>query len=381
MLQNPLSTPTQPPPPQFGDRLTQIAQAREAMLLNRQPPPTGISPLLARSWQRCLAQGHAPNQQLGFESVQPQAMSRTLAQNMPLLRAARPIIQTLAKAVADTRYFALLTDAQGVVIELGGPIDRHDRRATAIARLGVDLSERAVGTTAIGATLNELQPVWLHRGEHFFDDTAIYSCAGAPVIGPDGRCAGMLDLTGILVPERPALRHLVAQSARRIENALVQAQPHHLLLRLGWPGQTLGGDGDGLLAVARDGLITGFNPPAADMLGLSQATPLALDAVFAIEQGHLFDLARHPGQALEVPLWSGLRLQVMTQATNMPSLSASQPPLAPPSPGMAAGGPLRDVEDALIRRTVQDLRGNVAAAAKALGISRATVYRKLGKKG
>lgn len=179
MLQNPLSTPTQPPPPQFGDRLTQIAQAREAMLLNRQPPPTGISPLLARSWQRCLAQGHAPSQQLGFESVQPQAMSRTLAQNMPLLRAARPIIQTLAKAVADTRYFALLTDAQGVVIELGGPIDRHDRRATAIARLGVDLSERAVGTTAIGATLNELQPVWLHRGEHFFDDTAIYSCAGA----------------------------------------------------------------------------------------------------------------------------------------------------------------------------------------------------------
>ena len=65
----------------------------------------------------------------------------------------------------------------------------------------------------------------------------------------------------------------------------------------------------------------------------------------------------------------------------MPSLSASPPPLAPPSPGMAAGGPLRDVEDALIRRTVQDLRGNVAAAAKALGISRATVYRKLGKKG
>ena len=48
---------------------------------------------------------------------------------------------------------------------------------------------------------------------------------------------------------------------------------------------------------------------------------------------------------------------------------------------MAAGGHLRAVEDALIRRTVQDLRGNVAAAAKALGISRATVYRKLGRKG
>jgi sigma-54 dependent transcriptional regulator, acetoin dehydrogenase operon transcriptional activator AcoR len=41
---------------------------------------------------------------------------------------------------------------------------------------------------------------------------------------------------------------------------------------------------------------------------------------------------------------------------------------------------LRDVEIALIRKAVADARGNVVEAAKALGISRATVYRKLGKK-
>ena len=39
--------------------------------------------------------------------------------------------------------------------------------------------------------------------------------------------------------------------------------------------------------------------------------------------------------------------------------------------------PLRDVEAALIRRAVDDANGNVQEAAKALGISRATVYRKL----
>jgi transcriptional regulator of acetoin/glycerol metabolism len=42
--------------------------------------------------------------------------------------------------------------------------------------------------------------------------------------------------------------------------------------------------------------------------------------------------------------------------------------------------PLRDVEIALIRKAVADARGNVVKAAQALGISRATVYRKLGKK-
>jgi sigma-54 dependent transcriptional regulator, acetoin dehydrogenase operon transcriptional activator AcoR len=42
--------------------------------------------------------------------------------------------------------------------------------------------------------------------------------------------------------------------------------------------------------------------------------------------------------------------------------------------------PLKDVEAALIRRAVEDARGNVMEAARALGISRATVYRKLTKK-
>ncbi len=48
-------------------------------------------------------------------------------------------------------------------------------------------------------------------------------------------------------------------------------------------------------------------------------------------------------------------------------------------PGIAsAPAPLREAEVAMIRRAVQEARGNVAEAARALGISRATVYRKLG---
>jgi sigma-54 dependent transcriptional regulator, acetoin dehydrogenase operon transcriptional activator AcoR len=42
--------------------------------------------------------------------------------------------------------------------------------------------------------------------------------------------------------------------------------------------------------------------------------------------------------------------------------------------------PLKDLEIALIRQAVDDARGNVMKAARALGISRATVYRKLGSK-
>lgn len=366
------------PLPSVNDRSTLITRAREAVLLHRQPQPSGLAPWVAQSWQRCLASGLSPAQRLGFEVVSRAAIERAMTHSQPLLQAARPVIRTLAQAVADTRYFALLTNAQGIVIDVEGAIDLHDPRAAAIARLGVDLSEQAVGTTAIGATLAELKPVWLHRGEHFFEDTSVYSCAGAPVMGPDGCCVGMLDLTGILVAERPALRHLLAQSARRIENALVQACHHHLLLRLGWPGQAMGSDNDGLLVATRDGRITGHNPAATDMLGLADTPEPTLESVFAVNQGLLFDLTQAVGAPREVPLWSGLRLQVV--ATRAGTAAPSPLPAMPARPEVGPGGPLREVEDALIRRTVQEWRGNVAAAAKALGISRATVYRKLGKK-
>jgi transcriptional regulator of acetoin/glycerol metabolism len=42
-----------------------------------------------------------------------------------------------------------------------------------------------------------------------------------------------------------------------------------------------------------------------------------------------------------------------------------------------ASKPLKDVQTDMIREAVNQARGNVAEAARALGISRATVYRKL----
>jgi transcriptional regulator of acetoin/glycerol metabolism len=249
-----------------------------------------------------------------------------------------------------------------------------------IARVGVDLSEKAVGTTAISAALTELQPVWLHRGEHFFQDNSAYSCAGAPVFGPDGLCAGMLDLTGIETTERPALKHLVRRSARSIENSWLLSTAHALVLRLNWPGNQPGDDSDGLLTLDTDGHIVGANPTARQMLSLSPALPgqtLHASDVFASPWENLFDAASRQGHAQELPLWSGLRLQ--TQALRPgASAAAAQPSVAMHRIGSGAAKPLKDAQTDMIRDAVKQARGNVAEAARALGISRATVYRKLG---
>jgi sigma-54 dependent transcriptional regulator, acetoin dehydrogenase operon transcriptional activator AcoR len=325
---------------------------------------------IERSWRRCLDQGQRPGQRLAFDLVPAQALRRVEEANHTLVTAARPVLERLGRAIAGTRYFAILTNQDGTVIDAHGAIDRADRRAQLITRVGVDLSERAVGTTAIGAALAELQPVWLHRGEHFFDDTACYSCAGAPLFGPDGRCVGMLDLTGIDAVERPELKHLVAQSARAIENALTLARPHRLLVRLNWPGRQIGSEDDGLLVLDADGWVQGCNAVARQMVPqLAGAAPVHCSELFAQPWEPLFDDAGQadPGPA-EVALWSGLRLWAL------PSHAGLSPQ------GTSARTPLRDVEIALIRKAVSQARGNVMEAARALGISRATVYRKLSRR-
>jgi transcriptional regulator of acetoin/glycerol metabolism len=361
-------------------RLVSIEQARQVVLHDRAALPAGwIAPWIERSWQRCISQGRHPGQTLSFETVGAAHQRHTLEANQHLLHTAQPILENLGRAIVNTRYFAILTNIAGVVVGVSGAIDRSDPRADLITRIGTDLSEASIGTTAIGAALAELQPVWLHRGEHFFSANAHYTCAGAPLFGPDGACVGMLDLTGIDAVERPELKHLVTQSASRIENALVLAQAHSLTVRLNWPGYALGSEADGIVCLDADGWLTGANPIARQMVpGLAVAGRGAVHVseLFGVSYDMLFDAARRPGAALDIPLWTGLCLQVLPVEPEFEARSIRTTRQVPASEHR----PLRAIEDDLIRQAVEQARGNVMEAARTLGISRATVYRKLGHK-
>ncbi len=79
---------------------------------------------------------------------------------------------------------------------------------------------------------------------------------------------------------------------------------------------------------------------------------------------------------IDVPLWSGLRLHAISFNRNHATAGGSAQRGMPGADHRS----LRDVESALIRKAVMQAHGNVMQAARELGISRATVYRKLGNK-
>jgi sigma-54 dependent transcriptional regulator, acetoin dehydrogenase operon transcriptional activator AcoR len=369
-----------PHAPTTNQRLAAIEQARRILIQNRVTShSSGLAPWVERSWQRCLGLGFQPTKTIQFDLLSQAEMSRTMDANRQLVQTARPLMEKLGQAISGSHYFAILTNANGVVVDVSGQIDQTDRRASLITRIGVDLSEAKIGTTAIGTALAELQPVWLHRGEHFFDDTSHYSCAGAPLFGPSGACVGMLDITGIDAVERPELKHLVAQCASKIENALLLSKAHSLMIRLNWPGNAMGSDADGMLCLDTDGMVTGANAIARQMVPNLTAPSrgvVHVSELFGVPAELLFDAVRRSDPAIEIPLWSGLRLQALPverRYEERPTASAVRPLVAQQRP-------LKDIETALIHKAVEQARGNVTAAARALGISRATVYRKIRQK-
>ncbi len=352
-----------------SERERRLAMARQ-VLASGEISETGLPTWIASSWQRCLSQGRRPQDRVGFDMVSPQSMARALDRSQALRTAAVPVLTGLRQAMAATGYFAILTDEQGVVVSVDGPIDRRQREVEVIARVGVDLSEQAVGTTAIGSALREQMPVWLHRGEHFFEDTAVYSCAGAPIFGPHGELVGMLDLTGVLVPERAELRHLVARAAQNIEQEMMAALPHALALRFTWAGLAEV-SAQGVLTLDEEGYLVAANRTAREMLGLpSRHAPKTchVSEWLAMSSDRLFDWVGNLAP-VELPIWSGLNISARI-------LRRLEPGHQPAYPSGQAGG-LRDIETHLIRRAVAEARGNVKLAAERLGISRATIYRKL----
>jgi sigma-54 dependent transcriptional regulator, acetoin dehydrogenase operon transcriptional activator AcoR len=365
-------------------RIRAVGQARQAVLaVGLEADLSGIQPWLARSWQRCLGNGFNPKTKIEFEAVGQSQCRAVLDNNQHLVGAAQPAIARLARMVSGLGYFALLTDSRGIVVHVDGAIDRSDP-ATALARVGVDLSEQAIGTSAICTALIERHAVWLHQGEHFYEETSVFSCAGAPVFGPRAELLGMLDLTGVRAREQSQLKNLVSQVAKQIEHSLLfECSPYHCVIELSWPlggfGAAQGSDALGYIRVDREAQITGASAAARNLfheLELLGDQCVMLSDLFATPDSEILEAFGKKMWQKTVPLWSGLNVQLKRVDTIQVPLAGnfSAPGFAVKQPEAV---PIKEMESALIMKAVNDTRGNVNEAARRLGLSRATVYRKL----
>lgn len=197
-----------------------IWTARERYFEQGLLPSELLSPLVIQSWERCREFGRGPHDSVEFAPVERTQLAWLLDSEHDWLEVAQTELARLSAAIADGGYVAMLTNARGAVLAVDGALDKRSKPLRWAFRPGVDVSERSIGTSAMGIVLAEQQPASIEGGEHFFADNQLFHCFAVPVFDPLGKLLGCLDVTRDAPGFSNSVRVLTRECATRIEGRL-----------------------------------------------------------------------------------------------------------------------------------------------------------------
>lgn len=290
---------------------------------------------VAASWRRCMTlYGLDPDQSRAPHVLTESQLREARQEIEDLTRVAQGALDRLFAAVADLSCCVLLTNKEGVPVEQRGmSADEAIFRNWGL-RLGAVWSEAREGTNGIGTCLAEGRALTIHRDQHFHTRNTGLSCTVAPIYDHQGRLAASLDVSCCRESLTEGLIGLVAvavaDAARAIE-ALNFRQVYSNARILLSPD--LERNAASLLAVDRHDLVIGATRSARLALGISDA-----------------------------------RIAAQLPAADVLAFASE-----------GAEAELVEAERGAIRRALARANGNVSAAAKLLGVSRATLHRKLNR--
>lgn len=381
-------SPSLPANPFYASPEQRVALARQRFFQEGVRPSGMVSEAVIQSWSRCLRRNPDPARPAVFEPVTASRVHGALRSNRQLLEAASEDLQKLRVTLAGTSGTAILTDAQGVIIGTSFTRPRsHEQLMPITTRIGVNLAEEAVGTTAPGITARTGQASVVRGSEHFFGNVQTMYCAAAPIRDVRGQLAGVLDLSSEGIPFGFDAASVVAHYAAEIENRLLCAQSNeHLVLRLQIAPALLDTPLAALVGIKGDGRIDWLNGAAARLLGV--AGPMDRRAALWVEDTlgqsleTLVAASTQPDpQAMHLP--NGLTLWARCEWRSRDGhRHLHTAPEAPPLPGTSPESrsttvTLRDAERQAVVQAVADCGGNISQAARVLGVSRGLVYRQL----
>lgn len=177
------------------------------------------------SWRRCMAEYHVDPRSRTAPHIITEAELKISSESLAdVVINAREEIDRLYAIVRQQGYVVLLCDENGVAVHHRGDESRADEFKNWGIWLGGVWSEQIEGTNGIGTCISEQRPVLVHCGQHYRSRHAKLSCAGAPIFGPAGKLAGVLDVSTEIVDARQRTEQLALAatiaSARAIEERL-----------------------------------------------------------------------------------------------------------------------------------------------------------------
>ncbi|MFI6868166.1 GAF domain-containing protein [Nocardia sp. NPDC050406] len=181
-----------------------------------------LRPMVLESWLRSLRGGVDPMDDGDGRGLRGADLQR-YRDNHPIA-AVMPLVDKLLLGDATgSGLIVVVADQFGRVLSVHGNPDRVAAAAEAGLREGNDLSERRVGTNAVGLVVRTGRAAWIHGPEHFLHRMHQITGAAAPVHDPDGRLVGVLMIAGGVRVARPEILALVKAAATASEMDLLLA--------------------------------------------------------------------------------------------------------------------------------------------------------------
>ena len=242
-----------------------------------------LTPAIAASWQRCLNHGlHRQSQALFGDSLSRARARRVTDENHELIDKATPEMRRLYSSLGSARWLALCINPSGEIVQSVGVHASAPRELRVLMHPGRLLIEAELGTTAPGCVLEDKQAIVVNRGEHFLHELEHFFCASAPILRPDGKLAGAMDISGVDVEVLPLAHDMVGLAVHGIENSMLEAMADCVLMRFHCDERLLNTPFEGILAVGQDGSVSGANRVASRLLALGDefGVGTALDSIF-----------------------------------------------------------------------------------------------------
>ncbi len=294
------------------------------------------SPVVA-SWRRCMVMHHlAPEQERTPERLTDSEFRHTRQASDRLIVEAREEMDKLFSTVGKSGCCLLLTDRNGVALERRGTAgdDRafHDLGLWTAAIW----TEASIGTNGIGTALADERAVSIFRDQHFFSSNTGLCCTTAPIRDHRGEVAAALDISTCRDDVNEMILSILSQTVR-----------------------------DAALRIELNLFRSAF--PGARFLIVPQAAHAAA-ALLAVDRNDLVIGATRAARL-------ALALDDTRIAAGIPAADALDENRAGDRQDLV------EAERAALMRALSRANGNVSQAAIALGMSRATLHRKMNRFG
>ena len=224
----------------------------------------GLNPVIGKSWIKCRNAGtdiYGGKGKLMDDSV----FQSIRDENRDLIETAMPVMKSVYEIINESKFFFVLTDSVGYVLETLGISLTEEMQNELNFRKKALWSDVQVGSNAIGIALDYDTPVQTMGAEHYCVAQHGWTCSAAPILGANGEVIGCIVLScADYHKKNPHTLGLVVAAAFSIETMLQHNQVTRLLQ------ETLDGSLESTLLLDHDFRVLLINQAMRDFFSLDR---------------------------------------------------------------------------------------------------------------